>query len=91
MFAGDAHVPGCVQDLSEEDALEFAVGAQVGVEAFKELIEFFDFGGVDGELRGVDAVFAGVEEEERVNVRHGAFRIGAAGEGDAVFGRGGSG
>lgn len=61
VFAGNAHVPKRVEDLAEQEALSFPIGAHVGVEAFEELVEFEDFFGVDGKLRGVDSVLAGVE------------------------------
>lgn len=82
MFAGDAHVPGGVEDLAEQEALGLAVRAHVEVQAFEELVEFEDFFGMDGELRGVDSVLAWVEEK----VCHGAFRMGAGGKVLRVFG-----
>ena len=57
---GDAHVPSRVDDLTKEETLGLAARAHVGVESFEELIEFVDFVWMDGELRGVDSVLAGV-------------------------------
>ena len=71
VLAANAHVPGGVNDLAEQETLSLAGGAHVEEESFEELVEFVDFVGMDGELRGVDSVLAGVEEK----VCHGAFMI----------------
>ena len=63
-----------VEELAEQEALGFADGAHVEVESFEELVEFIDFMGVDGELRGVDSVLAEVEEK----FWHGTYMMGVA-------------
>ena len=84
VLAGNAHVPSSVEHLAEQEALGLSVGAHIVVEAFEKLVEFVRFIGVDSELRGVDAVLAGVElqgrhSDPRVGARWWRFAVTSAG------------
>lgn len=71
LAAGNAHVPTGVNDLAEEQTLDFAGRAEVVKKSGEDAVELGDLVGADRELGGINAVFAWVK------VCHGAFRVSA--------------